>query len=114
MEVQGKVIQVLPTLHGISKNSGKEWEVQPFVIETEGQYPRKIYFEIFGSERVAQNTPAEGSTVNVSFDLESIEFNGHWYTKPRAWRVVSTAEKAQEQEQVQEQVQQEGEGDLPF
>jgi hypothetical protein len=30
---------------------------------------------------------AEGDTLKVSFDLQSREYNGRWYTDVRAWRL---------------------------
>ena len=86
MEIVGTIIQILPRQAGVSKQ-GNPWEVQPFVLETLDQYPRKVYIEIFGSERVKQNPVDIDHVVTVSYDLESREFNGRWYTSVRAWRV---------------------------
>lgn len=86
MEIVGKIIQILPKQVGVSKQ-GNPWEVQPFVLETLDQYPRKVYIEIFGPERVKQNPLDIDYVVTVSYDLESREFNGRWYTSVRAWRV---------------------------
>lgn len=86
MEIAGKVIQIMPKQAGVSKQ-GNPWEVQPFVLETLDHYPRKVYIEIFGSERVKQNPVDIDHVVTVSYDLESREFNGRWYTSVRAWRV---------------------------
>jgi hypothetical protein len=57
------------------------------VLETIEQYPRKVCFEVFGSDRIQQFACKEGDEVTVSFDIESREFNGRWYTSIRAWRV---------------------------
>ena len=54
MEVVGKIIQVLPAQEGIGRN-GNPWKVQPYVLETLDQYPRKVHFEVFGEERIKQN-----------------------------------------------------------
>ncbi|MBQ2399402.1 MAG: DUF3127 domain-containing protein, partial [Muribaculaceae bacterium] len=37
-------------------------------------------------DRVDQYKLAIGDEVTVSFDLESREFNGRWYTDVRAWK----------------------------
>ena len=42
METTGKVIAILPLRSGTGK-SGKQWRSQEFVIETDGQYPRKMF-----------------------------------------------------------------------
>jgi hypothetical protein len=86
MEVVGKIIQVLPAQEGIGRN-GNPWKVQPYVLETLDQYPRKVHFEVFGEDRIKQNPCEIDQLVTVSFDIESREFNGRWYTSIRAWRI---------------------------
>lgn len=88
MEITGKIIQVLPEQGGVSKTSGKEWRLQAYVLETQEQYPKKVHFEIFGDDRIKSNQCNIDDMVTVSFDIESREFNGRWYTSIRAWRVV--------------------------
>lgn len=87
MEIAGKIIQVLPLQEGVSKSTGNPWKLQSYVLETFDQYPRKVCFEIFGEDRIKNNPCNIDDTVTVSFDLESREFNGRWYTSVRAWRV---------------------------
>ena len=86
MEIVGKIIQVLPAQEGVGRN-GNPWKVQPYVLETLDQYPRKVHFEVFGEERIKQNPCDVDQLVTVSFDIESREFNGRWYTSIRAWRI---------------------------
>ena len=86
MEVVGKIIQVLPIQDGVGRN-GNPWKVQPYVLETLDQYPRKVHFEVFGEDRIKQNPCEIDQLVTVSFDIESREFNGRWYTSIRAWRI---------------------------
>ena len=86
MEVVGKIIQVLPLQEGVGRN-GNPWKVQPYVLETLDQYPRKVHFEVFGEDRIRMNPCAIDQLVTVSFDIESREFNGRWYTSIRAWKI---------------------------
>ena len=86
MDVVGKIIQVLPAQEGVGRN-GNPWKVQPYVLETLDQYPRKVHFEVFGEDRIKQNPCDIDQLVTVSFDIESREFNGRWYTSIRAWRI---------------------------
>ena len=86
MEIVGKIIQVLPLQEGVSK-TGNPWKVQSYVLETQEQYPRKVCFEIFGEDKIKNNPCNIDDLVTVSFDIESREFNGRWYTSIRAWRV---------------------------
>ena len=53
MELAGKVIAVLEPRGGVSK-TGNEWKVQEYVIETHDQYPRKMCFDVFGADKIAQ------------------------------------------------------------
>ena len=87
MEISGKIIQVLPEQGGVSKTSGKEWKMQSYVLETQEQYPRKVHFELFGEDRIKANPCQLDDIVTVSFDIESREFNGRWYTSIRAWKI---------------------------
>jgi len=87
MEIVGKIVQVLPAQEGVSKNTGNPWKIQSYVLETQEQYPRKVCFEIFGEDKIKNNPCQVDDIVTVSFDIESREFNGRWYTSIRAWRV---------------------------
>ena len=86
MEITGKLIQLLPEVSGESPRG--PWVRGGFVIETDGDYPRKVAFTAFGEERVAmaKNIPM-GSPVQVTFTPESREFNEKWYTDLRASRI---------------------------
>lgn len=86
MEITGKLIQLLPDVSGESARG--PWVKGGFVIETEGDYPRKVAFITFGEERVAmaKNIPM-GSPVQVTFNPESREYNERWYTDLRASRI---------------------------
>ena len=86
MEVVGKIALVLPAQEGVGRN-GNPWKVQPYVLETLDQYPRKVHFEVFGEDRIKQNPCELNQLVTVSFDIESREFNGRWYTSIRAWKI---------------------------
>ena len=84
MEISGKIIQVLDLQQGTSK-AGNAWKKQEYVLETHDTYPRKVKFDFFG-DRVDQFPLNLGDEVSVSFDLESREFNGRWYTDVRGWK----------------------------
>ena len=84
MEVSGKIIAVLPPQGGTSK-AGRPWKKQEYVLETHDSFPRKVKFDFFG-DRVDQYPMAIGDEVTISFDIESREFNGRWYTDIHGWR----------------------------
>ena len=86
MEIKGKIIQALPEQSGISKGSGKSWKKREYVLETMETYPRKICFNFF-NDRVDQYPLNIGDVINLSFDINSREFNGRWYTDISGWKV---------------------------
>ena len=86
MEVVGKIIQVLPAQEGVGRN-GNPWKLQGYVLETFDQFPRKVHFEVFGEDKIKNNPCDIDQIVTVSFDIESREFNGRWYTSIRAWKI---------------------------
>ena len=85
MELQGKVIAVLPERSGVSARG--EWKAQSYVIETHEQYPKKLCFDVFGADRIAQFNIQSGEELLVSFDLDAHEYQGRWFNSVRAWNV---------------------------
>ena len=86
MEVQGKIIAVLPERGGTSAR-GTEWKAQEYVLETHDQYPKKMVFEVFGPDRIARFNIQTGQEVNVAFDIDAREWNGRWFNSIRAFDV---------------------------
>ena len=52
------------------------------------QYPKKLVFDVFGADRLAQFNIQSGEEINVSFDIDAHEYNGRWFNNVRAWNVV--------------------------
>lgn len=92
MELVGKVFFKSPIEEGVSR-AGRAWKKRFYVVETQDTYPRKVAFTVFGEDRVneMENRISEGMLVRVSFDLESREYNGRWYTSIRGWKVDKDA-----------------------
>ena len=86
LEITGKLIEKLPVQEGTSK-AGNSWRKQEFVIETADQYPRKICANLWADKIDMLDQMTVGDTVKMSFDLESRNFNGRWYTDVRAWKL---------------------------
>ncbi len=84
MEITGTIAQVLPEKTGTGKNG--TWKKQEIILETKGQYPKKICFSFWG-DKADTNLLRTGNNVRISFDIESREFNGKWYTEAKGWRV---------------------------
>lgn len=86
LEITGKVIQILPLLEGVSK-AGKPWKSQMFVLETGGQYPRKVPIKLFG-DTVDRFPLQVGQDVTASLDIDGREWEGKWFAEVRAWNIV--------------------------
>lgn len=86
LNISGIVLNILPLQSGTSK-AGNQWQKQDFILETGGQYPRKVCICLFG-DNVAKFPLQVGQSVTASVDIESREFNARWYTDVRAWNVV--------------------------
>lgn len=89
MEISGKCIKILDAQRFSSKKDGSTIVKNGFVLETQGQYPKKVAFGVMGEERFANFHLVVGESFNVSFDVESREWQGRWFTECVAWRVVS-------------------------
>lgn len=88
MELTATLVQLLPLQKGVGKNG--EWKKQDIIVQTEGQYPKKVCISIWG-DKINERVLQVGSQLNISFDVESREFNGRWYTDVKAWKVEPVA-----------------------
>ena len=84
MQLIAKLIQILPLQSGMGKNG--EWKKQDVVVETDGQYPKKVCISIWG-DKASEAVLQVGNILDISFDVESREYNGRWYTDVKAWKV---------------------------
>ena len=96
MNITGKIIDLMPLQTGMSKNG--QWRKQDIVIETEGQYPKKVCVSIWG-DKINESHLVIGNILDISFELESREFNGKWYTDVKAWK-ISLSDKITNQKPV--------------
>lgn len=87
MELTAKLIQILPPQTGMGKNG--EWKKQNIILETDGMYPKKVCFTLWG-DKVDPSILQINTVLTVSFDAESREYNGNWYTDLRAWKVEAS------------------------
>jgi hypothetical protein len=85
LEITGKVFTVLPEQSGNGQNG--PWVKQTFIIETADQYPKKVCLQAWNDKGEIVTRLKPGDEVKVSFNLESREFNGKWYTDARVWRM---------------------------
>ncbi len=86
MKVTGKVIAILPITTGEGKNG--TWRSQDYVLETEGQYAKKVCFNLFG-DKIDESNVQLNTQVEVDFDIDSKEYNGRWFTNIKAWKCTT-------------------------
>ena len=94
MEITGKIIAVLEPRKGTSSRTGSEWICGQYVLETMDQYPRKLFFEVFGADRMQQFNIQLGEVMTVSFDIDAREYQGRWFNGVRAFRVDRNVQTA--------------------
>jgi hypothetical protein len=94
LELTGKLIQVMPEQSGTGKAG--PWTKQEFVIETLDQYPRKVCFNLWNEKAGVLKTLQEGDMVKVSFNAESRDYNGRWYTDLKAWKLENQGRSGEE------------------
>lgn len=84
MEIVGKIIVALPEVTGTSK-AGKPWKKREYVLETQDNYPSKVFFNFFG-DKADQYPLTVGQVIRLYFDINSREFNERWYTDISGWK----------------------------
>jgi len=82
--IQGKIIHLLPLQSGTGQNG--EWKKQEAVVETEGQYPKKICITFFN--KALTDEVELGNRITVTVNLDSREYNGKWYNQINAWKIT--------------------------
>ena len=87
MEIIGKAIAALPVKSGVSKKTGEQWQSREYVIETQEQFPKKMCFEVFGTDKLKEFNIRNNDLIKVHFDITAREYNGKWYNSIRAWKV---------------------------
>jgi hypothetical protein len=116
MELTAKLTQLLPLQTGTGKNG--QWKKQDVIVETEGQYPKKVCISIWG-DKINESLLKVGTQLNISFDVESREYNGRWYTDVKAWKIEAASaakptDKAPDDQVYFDEGQMDSKEDLPF
>jgi hypothetical protein len=91
MEVKGKLIKKLQAEAGTSK-SGKTWESQTCLVDTEEKFNNIIAIKCFGDKVKQMNKLKEGDMVAISCNVYSREYNGKYYNQIDGWFFVNQNE----------------------
>lgn len=97
LSIKGNVLNILDPESGVSR-AGKEWSKQEFVVETQDQFPKKVCFTLFGDKTNLLEGISNGAEVEVSFNLESREYNGKWFHNINAWKIEGAQQNIPAQE----------------
>ena len=92
MEIQGKIIVVLPERSGVSQR-GNQWRSISYVLETQEQYPKKLAFDVT-NDKIDQLNIQLGEILTVQFDINAREYNGRWFNSVNAWNVIRQTQQA--------------------
>ena len=84
MQLTAKLVQLLPLQTGTGKNG--EWKKQDIIVETSGQYPKKVCISVWG-DKIDAKKLKPGNMLKIEFDVESREYNSRWYTDVKAWKI---------------------------
>lgn len=117
-KVKGRIEQLLPVATGTSSRG--EWRKQEFVIQTDEQYPKKICFTLFNDKINLLEGFNSNMDVEVSFSVESREYNGRWFHNVNAYRIDKASEEPEgfnpppfNENDIPPEADDDG-GDLPF
>ena len=95
-KVTGRVIKIMPEITGTSAKG--EWHKRDFVIDDEdGQYSKNICFSLFNDKNETFKKVLIGSQVEVSFSVESREYNGKYFSNVNAFKVDVIGQQKQEE-----------------
>ncbi len=86
MEIQGILKQILPLESGETK-SGKAWQKQTIIVETQETYPKLIAVEVSEKAISRLQDYQIGHTITCSINIESREYNGRWFTSIKCWKI---------------------------
>jgi hypothetical protein len=92
MEFEGKVLEILPPVSGQSARG--TWERQTVVFEQPNKQYGKELAVTFMNKAQDVASLRIGESYMVSFDIESRNYQGRWYTDVRAWRVQPLQQNA--------------------
>ena len=92
MELQGKIIVVLPERSGTSQR-GNQWRSITYVLETQEQYPKKLAFDVT-NDKIDQLNIQVGEFLTVQFDINAREYNGRCFNSVNAWNVIRQTQQA--------------------
>ena len=84
LEVEGLLHKKFET-----ENKTDSFQAREFVIQTDGQYPQFVKFQLVQDRCGSVDPFKEGDKIKVFFDLRGREWNGKYFTNLNAWKIES-------------------------
>ena len=81
-EIAGRLHKIFPT-----EQKTDSFKAREFVIETDGQYPQYVKFQLVQDKCEAMDSMQEGESIKVYFDLRGREWQGKYFTNLQAWKL---------------------------
>lgn len=91
MNIKGQIKWVSPVT-SFQTQDKRIFQKKEAVIETMEQYPQSLCFEIIG-ENVNHQFLEQGYVVEVYYNMKAQEYQGRYYNKARAWKIVLIQDK---------------------
>lgn len=114
MELQGKIVAVLPEQRG--NGSKGEWVKNGFVIEWQDNgYTQKLCLEVMGDDKFEKMKKAVvvGYDVQVRFNVTSREWQGRWFTSCQCFYCANIGAVNNQPQQAQQQPQKQPQPQIP-
>ncbi|MFT4968809.1 MAG: single-strand DNA-binding protein [Chitinophagales bacterium] len=97
LDITGKLHKVFET-----EQKTESFKAREFVIETAGEYPQFVKFQLTQDRCAIVDSFKEGDALKVHFDLRGREWQEKYFTNLNAWKIegdsgMSQAPPAQEQ-----------------
>lgn len=77
-----------------TENKSGTFQAREFVIQTDGQYPQYVKFQLTQDKCSLIDSHTEGNKIKVHFDLRGREWNEKYFTNLNAWKVEAAQNTA--------------------
>lgn len=86
--------EITAKLHKVFEIQSKTntFQAREFVLETEGQYPQYVKFQLTQDRCSLIDNHKEGDQIKVSFDLRGREWNEKYFTNLNAWKIEAASD----------------------
>ena len=84
--IEGKIIKI-----GETETKGDNFQIRELVIETSGQYPQKVRFQLVKDKTTELDKYSLDQPEEVYFNIRGNEWNEKFYVNLDCWRIEAKA-----------------------